>query len=351
MKGIEILERTPATLRALLAGLGEEWLHRGEGGESWSPYEVVGHLIHGERTDWMQRVRSIVEHGTERTFEPFDREAQLAAGRDAGVGELLDEFERLRAANLEALRGLALGPADMERRGVHPDFGEVTLSELLASWVVHDLGHLAQIARTLAAQLADDVGPWVEYLPIVGERRRYPPPAPAEAPEIEIRAESMDRFSEVERLHERAFGRAAEAELLRRVRPAAAPELSLIALEDQQVVGHVLFTPVTIEGASSSLTAVGLGPMAVLPERQRLGIGSQLVHRGLDACREAGYALVVVLGHPDYYPRFGFRPAADLGIRYPGEAPGEAFMALELDAEARPTQGGVARYHEAFSEV
>ncbi|MDX1502587.1 MAG: DinB family protein [Thermoanaerobaculia bacterium] len=168
---IAVLERTPATLRTLLEGLDERWVRCSEGPETWSAFDVVGHLIHGEHTDWMPRLRRILEHGDSKAFEPFDRFAQLRESRGRSLGELLDELERLRAENLEALRGLDLQEEDFARPGRHPELGPVTLGQLLATWVVHDLGHIAQVARVMAKRYGDRVGPWVEFLPVLGDRR------------------------------------------------------------------------------------------------------------------------------------------------------------------------------------
>ena len=168
---IPVLERTPAALRALLGGLGDVWTRRNEGEGTWSPFEVVGHLIHGERTDWIPRVRIILAEGPgPRAFEPFDRSPDLGAAPDATLGELLDTFARLRAENLSALRGFRLTPADLERRGLHPEFGPVTLRQHLATWVAHDLGHIAQVVRTMARQYTEAAGPWVAYLKVLQAR-------------------------------------------------------------------------------------------------------------------------------------------------------------------------------------
>jgi hypothetical protein len=167
----QVLERTPRVLRAWLDGLDARWTHANEGGQSFSPFDVVGHLIHGERTDWIPRARRIVEHGEALVFEPFDRVAMHDVSHGRTLGELLDEFERLRAESLRALDELALAATDFARTGTHPAFGRVTLGELLATWVVHDLNHLHQIARCLAAQYRGEVGPWRAYLPLL-ERER-----------------------------------------------------------------------------------------------------------------------------------------------------------------------------------
>lgn len=164
----EILSRTPATLDALLRGLPEGWSRRDEGADTWSPFDVVGHLIHGERTDWIPRARIILEHGPAQPFEPFDRFAQLEANRDKSLEGLLDLFAELRAANLRQLNALELTPETLSREGTHPELGTVTLGQLLATWAVHDLNHLAQIARAMAGRYRSDVGPWAAYLRILG---------------------------------------------------------------------------------------------------------------------------------------------------------------------------------------
>ena len=165
--GIAVLERTPPALRAMLAGLPPAWTDATEGAETWSPYVILGHLIHGERTDWMARVRRILEEGEGRTFERFDRSAHLGADDGKTVGQLLDLFAALRAENLGRLRALRLTDADLARRGTHPEFGSVTLGQLLATWVAHDLNHLIQISRVMAKRLKADCGPWSAYLRVL----------------------------------------------------------------------------------------------------------------------------------------------------------------------------------------
>jgi len=162
---IALLERTPPTLTALLRDLPDAWTRANEGGETFSPYDVVGHLIHGEQTDWMVRARIILEHGEARPFDRYDRFAQRRESRPLGV--LLDEFARLRAENLASLGALKLRPADLERRGTHPILGTVTLGQLLATWTVHDLTHLHQISRAMAHQVRGDVGPWDVFLGVL----------------------------------------------------------------------------------------------------------------------------------------------------------------------------------------
>ena len=162
-----ILRRTPSTLRALLDGLPDAWAQGNEGDGTWSPFEIAGHMVHGERTDWMPRVRVILEHGEARPFEPFDRFAQFKDGENKSLGQLLEEFAHLREDNLAALASLRLQPQDLARRGTHPALGTVTLAELLATWAVHDLTHLHQLTRVLAYQLGGAVGPWRAYLGVL----------------------------------------------------------------------------------------------------------------------------------------------------------------------------------------
>jgi len=171
-EAIAILSRTPGTLDTLLRGLPDTWNHSNEGRtsegkQSWSPFDIVGHLIVGERTDWMPRVRIILEHGETRTFDPFDRFAQEKESKGKSMEQLLDEFARLRKENLVALQALNLQPQDLARRGRHPELGVVTLSQLLATWVVHDLTHLHQLTRVMAHQYRDAVGPWSAYLGVL----------------------------------------------------------------------------------------------------------------------------------------------------------------------------------------
>jgi DinB superfamily len=166
-EAMAILARTPATLDALLRGLPPAWIDAHEGGETWSPFDVVGHLIHGEETDWMPRARIILEHGAGRPFERFDRLAQFSASTGRTLDSLLDEFARRRRENLDALRSMGLASADLDRPGLHPELGPVTLRQLLATWTAHDLDHVMQVSRTLARQYADEVGPWRAYLRII----------------------------------------------------------------------------------------------------------------------------------------------------------------------------------------
>ena len=166
-EGVAILARTPTTLDALLRGLPDGWIAANEGGETWSPFDIIGHLIHGERTDWIPRARIILEHGDAKPFEKFDRLAQFRESEGRTLASLLDEFEALRRENLQALDSLHLTDADLDRSGLHPELGVVTLRQLLATWVAHDLDHIAQISRVLARQYSDEVGPWRAYLRII----------------------------------------------------------------------------------------------------------------------------------------------------------------------------------------
>ena len=164
----EVLSRTPATLNTLLRPLSESWILGNEGPDTWSPYDVVGHLIHGEETDWIPRAKLILQHGEDRAFEPFDRFAMFEKSKGKSLAELLDDFERARAGSLRELDALALTPALLEKRGRHPELGIVTLKQLLATWVVHDLGHVSQVVRAMSKQYSDAVGPWKVYLSILG---------------------------------------------------------------------------------------------------------------------------------------------------------------------------------------
>ena len=164
--GLQVLERTPAVLGSLLSGLGDDWVTSNEGGESWSPFNVVGHLIDGERTDWIPRARIILNREP-KPFDPFDRFNHLTATRGRLLSELLDRFAELRSANLEVLRSWNLTDPLLDLTGTHPALGQVTLRELLATWVVHDLGHLGQIVRVMSRQYDREVGPWKEYLPVL----------------------------------------------------------------------------------------------------------------------------------------------------------------------------------------
>jgi hypothetical protein len=164
---IVLLARTPAALNALLRDLPDEWTLRNEGENTWSAFDVVGHLINAERTNWMPRARHILQYGESRPFDPFDRLAQLQTSQGKSLGQLLDEFAHLRAENLDELRALNLRREDLALRGLHPGLGAVTLSELLATWAAHDLNHLHQISRVMAHQYREAVGPWRKFLGVL----------------------------------------------------------------------------------------------------------------------------------------------------------------------------------------
>jgi hypothetical protein len=164
---LPVLRRTPTVLRALLLDLPGPWIAAAEGPGTWTPFDVVGHLIHGERTDWVPRVEHMLEHGDAVPFPAFDREAMFAASRGLSLGDLLDTFERLRTESLDHLVALGLTDADLARRGRHPEFGVVTMSQHLATWVAHDLTHISQVVRVMARQYSTAVGPWRAYLSIL----------------------------------------------------------------------------------------------------------------------------------------------------------------------------------------
>ena len=164
---IDVLQRSPATLQALLQGVGNPWARGTEGPDTFSPFDVVGHLIDGEETDWIPRARIILARGPNLRFEPYDRFRHRARNSARTLESLLAEFTKLRASNLELLQSWHLTEADLDLQGEHPSLGPVTLRQLLAAWVVHDLGHLAQVARVMAKQYRYEVGPWVPYLPVL----------------------------------------------------------------------------------------------------------------------------------------------------------------------------------------
>lgn len=166
-EAVPVLERTPAILDAWLRDLPDPWIRVNEGPDTFSAFDVLGHLIHGERADWIARARIIREHGESRPFDKFDRFAMYRESEGKTLNDLLDAFAELRRANLDTLAGWRLTPQDLERRGTHPELGAVTLGQLLATWVAHDLGHLGQVARVMAKRYKTDVGPWVAYLPIL----------------------------------------------------------------------------------------------------------------------------------------------------------------------------------------
>ena len=166
-KAIEILERTPKVLSTLLSGISEEWTENNEGENTWSPYDVIGHLVHGEEVDWLVRTKIILEFEGAKTFEPFDRFAQFEKSKGKSIDQLLGEFTQLRKANLQAFKSLNISESDLDKKGSHPGLGTITLRNMLSSWVAHDLGHIAQISRVMAKQYSSEIGPWHEYLAIM----------------------------------------------------------------------------------------------------------------------------------------------------------------------------------------
>ena len=166
-KSYQILERTPSVLRTLLSDLDDDWTMNNEGPDTFSPYDVIGHMIQGEKTDWKDRATMILEHGTERSFVPFDRFAQFEESKGKSLQQLLDEFEKLRKESLGWLRSLNLTGADFDKKGTHPELGEVSLKQLLSTWVVHDLTHISQITRVMGKQYKEEIGPWLNFFRIL----------------------------------------------------------------------------------------------------------------------------------------------------------------------------------------
>ncbi len=166
-QAVAILRRTPATLAALLRGLSDEWTKSTEGPDTWSAYDIVGHLLHGEETDWIERAHIILDYGEERPFDSFNRTAMFEKYKDYSLDQLLVAFEQARTKNLAELSAMQITPEKLARKGTHPALGTVTLSELLATWVVHDLNHIGQIVEVMARQYAEAVGPWKAYLGIL----------------------------------------------------------------------------------------------------------------------------------------------------------------------------------------
>lgn len=164
---IGLLVKTPDILQKLLTGLPEEWITANEGPDTWSPFDVVGHLVHGERTDWIPRIMIIMNDSDQKTFAPFDRFAQFEESKGKSIDQLLEEFAYLRDQNLHRLRAFQLDKTDLDRTGIHPSLGQVTLRQVIATWVAHDLGHLVQISRVMAKQYKDEIGPWTKYLSVI----------------------------------------------------------------------------------------------------------------------------------------------------------------------------------------
>jgi hypothetical protein len=166
-KSLEVLERTPNVLNAMLKGISFGWISSNEGGETWSVTDVLGHLIHGEKTDWIPRTEIILSGRTEKKFEPFDPGGQRSESKGKSADQLLSEFQMLRGENLKILRSRKISSSDLEEKGIHPEFGTVSLSQLLSTWAVHDLNHIHQISRVMANHYRVDVGPWTKYLRIL----------------------------------------------------------------------------------------------------------------------------------------------------------------------------------------
>jgi uncharacterized damage-inducible protein DinB len=166
-EAIEILERTPLTLSSLLTGLSNEWIFSNEGESTWSPFDVVGHLVEAEKYNWIPRIKMILTKGESETFPPFDRFSQLSQNKEKTINQLLSEFAKLRQQNLETLKTIVTGQTNLNQTGIHPDFGVVKLSEQLSTWTAHDLSHIAQITRIMANRYHNDVGPWKTYLRIM----------------------------------------------------------------------------------------------------------------------------------------------------------------------------------------
>ncbi|HKP32210.1 MAG TPA: DinB family protein [Chitinophagaceae bacterium] len=168
---LPVLERTPQVVSDLLKDLPETWLFKNEGGDTWNPYDVVGHLIHGERTDWIARMEICLSDGPNKKFEKFDRTAMFEESKGKSLDELLQEFAELRKQNIQKLRSVTLDEATLDKKAIHPVFGEVNLRQLLSTWVAHDLTHIYQIVRVMAKQYDQEVGPWKEYLGILKDRQ------------------------------------------------------------------------------------------------------------------------------------------------------------------------------------
>lgn len=169
-KALQILEKTPSILNSFLLNLSDDWTSCNEGLNTWSAFDILGHLVHGEKTDWISRVDIVLGNGNSNTFTPFDRFAQFEDSKGKSISDLLIEFSELRKQNLKYLKSLNISEANLELTGIHPSFGQVKLNQLLATWVTHDLGHIAQISRVMAKQYKAEVGPWFEYISILKDR-------------------------------------------------------------------------------------------------------------------------------------------------------------------------------------
>ena len=168
-KALEILERTPKILKVCLEHLSDDWIYCNEGSETWSAFDVVGHLIHGEKTDWISRLKTVLSESENKTFKPYDRFAQFEESKGKTMHQLLEEFSVLRDQNLLFFKSLNISENDFNKKAIHPSLGEVNLKNLLSTWVTHDLGHIAQISRVMAKQYKNEVGPWIEYISILNK--------------------------------------------------------------------------------------------------------------------------------------------------------------------------------------
>ena len=168
-KSIEILEKTPSVINSLLGGLSDSWINSKYGEDTWSSFDIVGHFIHGEKTDWIPRAKTILNYGEGKPFVPFDRFAQFTDSKNKTLKDLLDEFLNLRSQNINLLKNMNLSEQDLDKTGTHPELGKVTLRQLIATWVIHDLNHISQIVRAMAANYKEETGPWGEYLPILNK--------------------------------------------------------------------------------------------------------------------------------------------------------------------------------------
>lgn len=167
---IELLKRTPQTLHSLLYNVDENWSHKNEGGDTWSPFDVIGHLIHCDEYNWILRLEIMFSDSVIKNFEPFDRFAQLQKNKGKNINQLLDEFVKIRLASIEKLIALNITNEQLSKSAIHPELGSVAVSQLISTWVVHDLDHIAQISRVMAKQYKEDVGPWIKNLKILRQQ-------------------------------------------------------------------------------------------------------------------------------------------------------------------------------------
>ncbi len=331
---IQILERTPDVLHAMLQGLSADWTSRNEGGESWSVYDIIGHLIHGEKTDWIPRMEIILSEKPGKTFEPFDRFAQFEVSKGKSLEQLLDEFKTWRQKNIERLRSEKITDKILEEKGIHPAFGEVTLAQLLSTWVVHDLNHIAQIARVMAHQYHAEVGPWIEYLRIL----QTPEVAAKRANQrvYAIRNAEPSEFAETGALMVRVY-----SQLEGFPKPAEQPdyykmlanvgdltnrpetELLVAVSSEGQIAGAVVyFGDMQYYGSGGSAVneqnAAGFRLLAVDPAVRGNGVGKRLTGECIRKAREKGVDQVII--HTTaamqtawkMYENLGFKRSEDL---------------------------------------